>query len=50
MLRSSAGYQDLVSIYVDSRTALPRDLCLVCLEFAGLVGRGTGRYMFFWVY
>ena len=51
MLRISAEYYDLLFIYCgpDAGRALPPDLCMLCLELAGLCGRGRTR-TFFWVY
>ena len=51
MLCSSADYYDLLFIYCgpDAGRALPPELCMLCLELAGLCGRGR-RHTFFWVY
>lgn len=49
MLRSSAEYRDLLFIYCGPDPALPADLCMLCLEIAGLCGKGR-THTFFWVY
>ena len=49
MLTSSAEYFDLLHIYCGPRPALPEELCMLCLELAGLCGRGR-TCTFFWVY
>ena len=51
MLCSSADYYDLLFIYCgpDTGRALPPELCMLCLELAGLCGRGRTQ-TFFWVY
>ena len=42
---------EISEIYFPTYKPPISDECLcLCLEFAGLVGRGTGRYMYFWVY
>ena len=46
---SSAEYRDLVFIYCGRYTALPPELCMLCLEYAGLCGKGASC-AFFWVY
>ena len=49
MLRTSAEYYDLLIIYCGTAPRLPPDLCMLCLELAGLCGRGR-THTFFWVY
>ena len=49
MLTSSADYVDLLHIYCGPNPALPSDICMLCLELAGLCGRGR-RYSFFWLF
>ena len=46
---SSTEYRDLVFIYCGRYTRLPPELCMLCLEYAGLCGKGTSC-AFFWVY
>lgn len=45
----TANYTHLVRIYCGERPSLPDELCMLCLEFAGMCGRGR-RTTFFWVY
>lgn len=47
----SAEYFDLVRFYCGdpAKAVLPPELCLLCLEIAGLCGRGPRR-TFFWIY
>lgn len=46
---TSAEYYDLLRLYCGERPRLPPELCMLCLELAGLCGRGRTR-SFFWVY
>ena len=46
---TSVEYHDLVTMYCGRSAALPPELCLCCLEFAGLCGHGNAC-SFFWVY
>ena len=50
-LHSSAEYYDILHIYCpDSDSCcLPPELCMICLELAGLCGRSR-TCTFFWVY
>ena len=51
MLHSSADYYDLLIIYCGPEPRrLPPELCMICLELAGLCGRRGRRCAFFWVY
>lgn len=46
----SADYYDLLFIYCGPEPrVLPPELCIICLELAGMCGRGRTR-TFFWVY
>jgi hypothetical protein len=49
MIRCSAEYYDLVLIYCGPDPVLSPELCMLCLELAGLCGRGR-TCTFFWVY
>jgi len=49
MLRSSGEYYDLLLLYCGENTVLPPELYMICLEMAGLCGRGR-TCTFFWVY
>ena len=49
MLNCSADYYDLLLVYCGPTPRLPADLCVLCLELAGMCGRGR-RCTFFWVY
>ena len=40
-------YYDLVEMYCGSAACLPKDLLLICLELAGLCGRGRSSAFFF---
>ena len=47
---ASVGYYDLLLIYCGHEPrALPPELCMLCVEYAGLCGRGNSC-TFFWVY
>ena len=47
----SVGYYDLLLIYCGHEPrALPPELCMICLELAGLCGRRGRVCSFFWVY
>ena len=48
---TSVEYRDLVTMYCGPQedAALPPELCIYCLEFAGLCGTGP-TCAFFWVY
>ena len=49
-LRCSVQYFDLLHVYCGSDArALPPELCMLCVEYAGLCGRGNSC-TFFWVY
>ena len=49
-MMTSVDYYDVIHIYCGTDDMiLPKDLCLMCLEFAGLCGRGESS-VFFWVY
>ena len=48
-LVSSAAYYDLLYIYCPDDGPLPPEICMICLEMAGLCGRGR-TCTFFWVY
>ena len=48
-MRVPKEYSDLVEIYCGPRPRLPGELCIICLEFAGMCGGGR-RSMFFYVY
>ena len=37
---TSVEYRDLVTMYCGRPAALPPELCIYCLEFAGLCGTG----------
>jgi hypothetical protein len=43
---SSFMYYDLVEMFCGSHTKLPKDLLLICLELAGLCGRGRSSAYF----
>ena len=49
MKGSFCKYGDLVLLYCGERPALPPELCMICLELAGLCGGGR-RQSFFCVY
>ena len=49
MLHSSGEYYDLLLMYCGNNAVLPPELCMLCLELAGLCGRGR-TCTFFWVY
>ena len=46
---TSVEYRDLVTMYCGRPAALPPELCIYCLEYAGLCGTGP-TCAFFWVY
>ena len=48
-IRSSADYTDLVFFYCGRPPPLPPEICMLCLEFAGLCGQGARR-AYFWIY
>ena len=49
MLTSSVDYFDLHEVYCGTEAVLPPVLCMLCLEIAGICGRGR-RYSFFWIF
>lgn len=49
MTLTSAEYFNLVEIYCGMRPVLPNDLCMICLEFAGMCGRGQSC-AFYWIF
>ena len=46
---TSGEYVDLVYFYCGRPPPLPTEICILCLEFAGMCGRGR-IHSFFWVY
>ena len=46
---TSAAYVDLVYLYCGRPPPLPPEICILCLEFAGMMGKGR-THSFFWVY
>ena len=47
---TSVDYYDVIGIYFGTdEMMLPKDICMMCLEYAGRCGNGRTS-MFFWVY
>ena len=48
-LHCSGSYNDLLLIYCGENVVLPPELCMLCLELAGLCGKRR-THTFFWIY
>ena len=46
---SAVQYTDLIRIYCGDKPKLPPELCMLCLQIAGLCGHAK-KCTFFWVY
>ena len=49
MITCSAEYLDLVFFYCGRPPPFPGEICMLCLEFAGLCGKGR-MLTYFWIY